>query len=1779
MRTFGYKRIDARRRWRTLGIGAVLAVVASALVGIDVPTAAIADGGSSCGPTINPIVCENSKPGTDPSVWDIDGAGDPSIQGFATDISVNAGSTIDFKIDTDASSYKIDIYRTGWYQGLGARFIQSVPVTATLPQKQPECISDEATELYDCGDWGVSASWNVPAAAVSGVYIALLHRNDTGGESHIIFVVRNDGNHSDIVFQTSDPTWQAYNTYGGSDFYQGAANGRAYKISYNRPIVTRGWVDGRDSYFSSEYATVRFMERNGYDVSYMAGVDTDRYGSQLLNHKVFLSVGHDEYWSAAQRKNVEAARDAGVNLQFLSGNEVYWHTRYEASTADGTSTPYRTLVSYKETWGNAANPGGGKIDTSTSEWTGTWRDPRFATAADGGTMPENGLTGTIYMSNNTDLPVTVTAAEGKTRLWRNTSLTSLAPGTSQALAAHTVGYESDEDVDNGFRPAGLIQLSTTIGPTPQYLTDYGNVVVPGTTEHHLTLYRAPSGALVFGAGTIQWGWGLDATHDGDGAPADPRMQQAEVNMLADMGAQPSTLMSGLVAATASTDTTPPTTVITSPAAGATIAGGTKVTVTGTAADVGGVVAGVEVSTDGGTTWHPATGTTSWTYTYIQQGSGTASITARAIDDSANYSKTGTSLSVKVTGPYSVFGDTTPGTPSADDTGAVELGLQFTPTSDGYVNGVRFYKGTANTGTHVGSLWSATGQRLGSVTFTNETATGWQSALFTTPIEVIAGQKYTVSYTAPNGGYAADALYWPYHARPTTPVSVQSGVGAAAPGVYGVPGTMPTATWYETNYYVDVLFDKIDGSPLRILSTSPVQGSSSNPVDAPVKVVFSRDVDASTLAVTVKDAAGGAVAGATAYDAASRTATFTPNSSLAASSTYTVSVSAADPNGVALAAGTGSWTFSTAAAVLPDGTCPCSLFTDLTRPDVASATDTDSVALGVTFSSSQAGTITALRFYKGPGNGSTHVGTLWSAAGTALASVTFTGESTQGWQTAKLSSPVAISAGATYVASYTAPVGGYSVTAGRFASSYTRGPLTVPANGAVFTYAGGFPNQSSASDYAVDVVFSQKAVGPSVIGVSPDDGATGVAVGSTVSATLDSAASAASIAVSNAGAAIAGKTSLSADGKTATFIPSEPLPEAADLVVTVSGIVGTNGGAGADRSWSFTTAGAAAQDVVTMFNGTPTSATTATDDSDSVVLGMSFTTSTPGQVRALRFYKATGNTGTHVGWLWGGGSTPLATVTFTGETASGWQRAVLSTPVDISPGQTYTVSYLAPNGNYTYKGGAFASPVTSGPLTATSPANGTYLYGSSGRPTSSFNSTNYFVDVEFVPTVSGVAQTLFDTSTPTTAAESDTSAVELGTAFTVSAVGEVTAIRFYKGPGNSGTHVGTLWTADGTALATVTFTDETDTGWQRAALSTPVEVSPGQTYVVSYLAPAGHYASQNNYFASPVVKGNITGVATQNGRYLYTSTGGFPTQSIGARAYFVDAEIVFAQSAPDPTPTPTLSPTPTPTPTSTPTPTPDPEPATTFAVSAHTPASGATAVAPTSTVTATFDTDPGSAAVAVANGSAVVPGSTAYDAASKTVTFTPTDPLVWKTTYTATVTVDGATVSGGSWSFTTADPPVVQTAQTIFGDALPTNPWWNDPDAVQVATRFSVDASGQATGVRFYKGSANTGQHTGFLWSADGKKLAQVDFMSETADGWQTAQFATPVTLQPGVEYRVGLYSTTGRYAVDMGTLAAQTTVGPFTIPANGSAWIYSTDFPSNVSTNNYWVDVTFTPTE
>ena len=212
-----------------------------------------------------------------------------------------------------------------------------------------------------------------------------------------------------------------------------------------------------------------------------------------------------------------------------------------ASRAGGA--PYRTLVCYKETHANA------KIDPLPNVWTGTWRDPRFSPPADGG-RPENALTGTLFTVNSGTTGIRVPEVEGKLRFWRNTSVANLPPGTSATMPNGTLGYEWDEDHDNGFRPAGLIRMSDTTVAGAEILLDFGSTYGPGTANHALTLYRHASGALVFGAGTVQWSWGLDSNHDRGAEAPTIVMQQATVNLFADMGVQPRTLQAGLLPADA-----------------------------------------------------------------------------------------------------------------------------------------------------------------------------------------------------------------------------------------------------------------------------------------------------------------------------------------------------------------------------------------------------------------------------------------------------------------------------------------------------------------------------------------------------------------------------------------------------------------------------------------------------------------------------------------------------------------------------------------------------------------------------------------------------------------------------------------------------------------------------------------------------------------------------------------------------------------------------------------------------------------------------------------------------------------------------------------------------------------------------------------------------------------------------------------------------------------------------------------------------------------------------
>ncbi|HET6995351.1 MAG TPA: N,N-dimethylformamidase beta subunit family domain-containing protein, partial [Chitinophagaceae bacterium] len=840
----------------------------------------------------NPIVIENNLTGNPSSEWDIAGAGDLSIQGFATDISVNKGQTVHFKINTDAAAYTIDIYRLGYYNGMGARKVGTGTITATLPQTQPNPLTDLETGLVDCGNWAESASWSVPSNAVSGIYIAKLTRTDNGGASHIAFIVRDDASHSDMFFQTSDATWQAYNVYGGNSLYVGTTNypnGHATKVSYNRPFITRNGGGGggiaQDWLFNAEYPMIRFLERNGYDVTYTTNVDAARAGGLILNHKAFLSVGHDEYWSAEQRTNVEAARSAGVHLAFFSGNEIYWKTRWENST-DGSNTSYRTLVCYKEgSLGEAIC--GEKCDPS-PVWTGLWREGCNYPGS-GGCKPENALSGQISWRNGTG-SISVPSTYKNLRFWRSTGVAALNNGEIATFPNGTLGNEWNFEQYPESYPAGRITMSST--------------TVSGQT-HKLSLYRHASGALVFGAGTIQWAWGLDNDHDGGNLAPSQDMQQATVNLLADMGVQPATLMTGLTPAAQSTDTLAPASVITSPTHLQTIPDYVPITITGTASDPGGgVIVAVEISFDNGLTWRQVTGTTDWSYSWKPSGHSSYTIKVRGFDDSGNIEALGADgsannitvdISSNLPPPITIFQPTD--APAVllqnDNQGGVEVGTKFRSTADGSITALRFYKGAGNTGTHKGHLWTSTGTLLGEVTFTDETASGWQEAALSVPVGITANTTYIVSYFSPDGFYSFTD---PYFASTVINGSLQ-GLAEGEDGHNGVLKFTPVPAFPDQssqtiNYWADVVFIEADIAPPLVSSIVPTSNAMNVNIGSSVQVVFNEPIDLTTVNAStfeLRNASNTLIPATVSYNTVTRTATLTPSSNLSYISTYTVTL--------------------------------------------------------------------------------------------------------------------------------------------------------------------------------------------------------------------------------------------------------------------------------------------------------------------------------------------------------------------------------------------------------------------------------------------------------------------------------------------------------------------------------------------------------------------------------------------------------------------------------------------------------------------------------------------------------------------------------------------------------------------------------------------------------------------------------------------------------------------------------------------------------------------------
>jgi hypothetical protein len=524
---------------------------------------------------------------------------------YPTASSVDLGEPVELAVasyDSAITRATLLVYRLGYYGGLGGRLVferEHVSVAA-----QPTEGPDEFGLLRATGWPTVS----VPADAlvVSGVYVVKLvaeNGPDPKREMQSAFVVRDDRRPRDILLVMPSNTWQAYNRWGGkclygfdSDSTPTVVGHRGVKVSFDRPYANVEfhycWV------LRCEFPLIWWLERQGYDVTYTDDGGLHSQPDQLLPAwtRAIAIAGHSEYWTAEMFDNMVAARDAGTNIASFSANTAYWRVRFE----DGE----RTMVCFKTVEDASAGvndfgPGQTKrattVDPLGPDGLALTADdlPRYATTtlrdrgapagspdapndaalhgrgrarANGGDGPENRLFGVLFVggADQRFFPIQVPPDIAGNRLWRHTSI----DGVGGTVGSDLVGWEWDAIPQASSplyadaaaaQPDGVERVTDTPMPPEAdgnmfFLQDDGRIgsllPPPGQGPSvHSTIYRAPSGALVFAAGTMQWSWGLgphyDHQHDSNYMQprtdsTDARIAQVTHNLFADMGIQPAT---------------------------------------------------------------------------------------------------------------------------------------------------------------------------------------------------------------------------------------------------------------------------------------------------------------------------------------------------------------------------------------------------------------------------------------------------------------------------------------------------------------------------------------------------------------------------------------------------------------------------------------------------------------------------------------------------------------------------------------------------------------------------------------------------------------------------------------------------------------------------------------------------------------------------------------------------------------------------------------------------------------------------------------------------------------------------------------------------------------------------------------------------------------------------------------------------------------------------------------------------------------------------------------
>jgi hypothetical protein len=419
------------------------------------------------------VAAENQRPGS--PGWLGPQVTDRSAEVYASQTDAAPGDTVALHVSTTpAASYRVLVYRIGWYRGIGARQVACLPSCAGEEQgaAQPMPAADPGTGEIAAG-WPVTDRLKV-GRWVSGYYQVrvLLTSGPAAGKSAATYViVRPRSSHTAMLVQVPVNTWQAYNSWGGKSLYDlPGLQPRSHVVSFDRPYAWFG--PGGQGPLGWEVPLVRFIERNGWDVSYQSDVYTDAHPTSLLRHRLVVVAGHGEYWSGRMRDGFDAARDRGVNLAFMGANDAYWQVVLQ----DGG----RAIMAYKSLYD--PNPDPAKKTAMFRELT----PPRYECELIGIQHQGVGLT---WQPGD----YTVVAASDP---WLHGT-----GFTKGAVVKGIVSVEADTIPGNQSAASSCGHALTVFFHRERGGDKDGNA--------DSTRYITPRGSAVFASGSHQFAWGLD----------------------------------------------------------------------------------------------------------------------------------------------------------------------------------------------------------------------------------------------------------------------------------------------------------------------------------------------------------------------------------------------------------------------------------------------------------------------------------------------------------------------------------------------------------------------------------------------------------------------------------------------------------------------------------------------------------------------------------------------------------------------------------------------------------------------------------------------------------------------------------------------------------------------------------------------------------------------------------------------------------------------------------------------------------------------------------------------------------------------------------------------------------------------------------------------------------------------------------------------------------------------------------------------------------------------